>query len=160
MQEEETDLDELYRIVGYTVITWAMIEADLDKSIAVIHHCCGGKTISAALPRTLKGKIRYMRKALRQLSLLAPVKERGLDLMQQISDKKQQRHDLVHSVLTSAQASGGKFKFANLYAGQAMHQIREIEFDVSHFPEFSKEIQDLETDMIAFAQKLAEDYTE
>ncbi len=158
-EEQETSLDELYRIVGYTVTTWAMIEAALDMSIAVIYHCCGGKNISADLPRTLKNKIRFMRRSLRQLSPLAPLKAKGLVLLQRVSGMKRQRHDFVHSVLINVRAFDGKFKFTRLDAGQAMHKIRETEFDVSHFPKFSEEIQDLATDMTSFAQKLAEDYT-
>ena len=159
-EEQKTDLDSLFRVIGYTVTHWAMIEGTLDMSIAVVYHCCGGKDIEPKLPRTLKQKIQFMRKALRRLGSLAPLKSHGLDLMQQVSDMKRQRHDLVHSVITSVNAISGKFKFTSLDTKQAMHRIRETEFDINHFPKFSKEIQDLAVGMTAFAQKLAEDYAE
>jgi len=152
------DFDALCKAVGFTVITWAHIEIVLDASIGIVFQSCGGDQINPELPRTLKGKLSFMRKSLRRLATLKPFQEQGLALMDRISNMKQQRHDVVHGVAASLATSDGTFEFRRLDAKGTMHHIRSSSFDLKKFPEFSQALVGLGADMNDFCRALAEEY--
>jgi len=158
--DQETDIEALYRAVGYTVVSWALIEQALDFCIEVVFHCCGGEKINAEIPRALKAKLRFMRKSLRQLEPLQPVKDRGLALMDETSALKPQRDNIVHAAVKGVKSASGIFEFSKLHAKQTTHYVEDVEFDLTRFPEFSREIERLETHMLGFAQTLVEDFAE
>jgi len=154
------DFDALCRAVGFTVLTWAHIEQLLDMSIAVVFQNCGGNEINAQIPRNLKSKLVFMRKSLRNLNLLSPFQEQGLDLMSQVSNMKRRRHDLVHGVVTSTSASDGIFEFRRLNAKDTMHHIENSGIDLKKFPDFAKDLVDLGASMAQFCQALVQEFAE
>lgn len=152
------DFDALCQAVGFTVITWAHVEQILDMLIAIVFQSCGGDQINPKIPRNLMSKLDFMRKSLRKLDVLQPFQDWGLDLMDRISNMKQQRHDLVHGVITSSAPSvDGIFEFRRLDAKETMHHIKQSDFDLKKFPALAKELVGLGTDMAQFCQTLLQE---
>ena len=99
-----------------------------------------------------------MRKSLRKLDVLEPFQERGLALMDRISNMKRRRHDVVHGVITSLAPSNGVFEFRRLDTQETMHHVKSSGFDLNRFPDFAVELSDLGTDMVQFCQALAQEF--
>ena len=152
------DFNALCQAVGFTVLTWAHIEQILDMSIAVVFQNCGGNEINPQIPRNLKSKLVFMRKCLRNLDVLGPFQEQGIDLMDRISNMKRRRHDVVHGVITSLAASDGVYEFRRLDTKEAMHHVKDSDFNLNKFPDFAKVLSDLGTDMVQFCQALAQEF--
>jgi hypothetical protein len=91
--------DQFYGCIGRLVVSWGHLEIWLDFSIAVIHNNLEGKTLQDEKPRFLDAKLKYLRKAARDLPALAPHRKELLKLADDIEAAAIMRHDLVHGAV-------------------------------------------------------------
>ncbi len=91
-------LDKLFREVGFVSMLWAELEAALDLSLMMILMIHDDKARSR-FPVSLKMKLKLWRRLFSSVGLLAPHKERALDLAGKIAQTKQDRHGLIHGAL-------------------------------------------------------------
>src|SRR3990172_4643411 len=105
MEKPSKDFNELCRQVGFIVIHWALTEQGLDQWIAIIYHHCGGNKLDNEIPRSLSNKLDFLKRSFKQLPLLSSFKEDGLNLIKVISEKSDDRHDLVHGAIIAPPAS-------------------------------------------------------
>jgi hypothetical protein len=108
------DLKQLYCAIGRLVTNWALVEYTLDMCIAIIFSSYWGSELNNyEMPVTLKKKIIFWRKALKNIDSLLPFKDEGLELITKVSNLKNKRHDMVHSILIDSKPNSFDFRKFN-----------------------------------------------
>ena len=91
--------DRFLAAVGALTLNWAVIETGLDFACAIVFHEFEGRKIEPEIPRSLGRKISFLKRGLKH-SRLASIRAYGLDLLQTIADRKNERHEIVHGAVT------------------------------------------------------------
>jgi hypothetical protein len=85
--------------VGYVTIVWAAIDTQFDVLNLALKRHFGGHPNWAELPRTrLNSKIKCARACLTHISAVDALRERGLDIVDQVELLSEERHWLIHGV--------------------------------------------------------------
>lgn len=94
------DLKQLYCAIGKAIVTWSIVERFLDMCILVIHGSYGlTLPYIKEIPRSLKNKTDFIKKALKDSDVLRPLSNDGIMLMNKINALKDSRHNLSHGML-------------------------------------------------------------
>jgi hypothetical protein len=108
--------DELYSALGKLTISWAYVEFGLDWLIREIHRPLNGsQLVQADVPLSLQRKLKYLRRAFKQIEILASFRERFDKIADQIREASDERHDLIHGFIVSQQ--GDKAVMVRLVPG-------------------------------------------
>lgn len=91
--------DRFLAAVGALTLNWAIIETGLDFCCAIVFHEFDGRNIEPEIPRSLGRKIAFLKKGMAHPRLTS-IRAYGLDLLQTIKDRKNERHQIVHGALT------------------------------------------------------------
>jgi hypothetical protein len=150
-------LSDLYRAIGAIVTLWSMIEQSLDACVALIYHSPGGAALHTGLPRNTKRKAELVKDGLKKLPHLAPYRDPGLALVQRVMDTKDDRHSLVHSVLTSLQPVDGVYSYIGLKPTGEFHVVTPWRFDLNQFPATERKLWGLAIDLQQFWKSLLEE---
>jgi hypothetical protein len=140
-EEERKDFQDLCACIGFVVVTWAFAEQSLDRIVSVIYDQCGGSTITKNTPWSLKPKIDFLRQAFKQFVALQPYAEQGNEILDSLSALSQQRHNLVHGVVTRINLEDGIFPIEKFdYRNKT---LEKIQFDPIAFPQLAQDLVDL-----------------
>ena len=156
IEEDHKDFEALCALIGFIVVNWALIEQSFDLWVELIYANCGGTTISKEVPRSLKHKIKFARKAFKTFPVLQPYVEEGDKLLDRIQALSKNRHDLVHGVVTSISQVNGVFPIDKLDYSTQGNIIRRIHFDPNSFPKLADELVVLGRDTPIFGRKLSD----
>ena len=85
--------------MGRMTMAWATLESNLDDAVKLIFDNGGKGALSKELPRNLKGKIEFLKKASRRLPWLAHQSPYWRLALAQIWKMSEHRHDLSHGTL-------------------------------------------------------------
>ena len=97
------DLSGMYPALGRITAHWPFVEIAMDNTISVIwQKVPGGNKIAKEVPISLTNKLQFLKKAFGRLPELAQFKTRALQLIKQITDNKEQRHDRIHGGVVGA----------------------------------------------------------
>jgi hypothetical protein len=92
--------DALFAAVGRLVISWAQIEFGLDVLVAIINTRLGGSPgFEVEYPLSLSQKLRYLRRAFKEIPELAPFKTRFLYLARKVTSAAMQKDDIFHGLI-------------------------------------------------------------
>lgn len=138
--------------VGFVVLIWGMIERQLDNWVMVIFHDCNGDTIRKDIPRSLKPKIAFLRKAFRTLQVLEPFKDDALDMLQQVSQLSEKRHDFVHGSIEKVTPK--TFEFSRIEYSERHHHVKYKKFSAKNYPALSRSLLDLVSNTGRLSQRL------
>jgi hypothetical protein len=87
-----------YRRQGTIVSEWAALEFCIDEANNVAWHD-SGRTLAREVPVNFKWKVKFFRKAHKELPLLRPLRERGEAIIVRLERLLDDRHNLVHGFL-------------------------------------------------------------
>lgn len=82
------------------VVQWVFVETALDYWCAIAFQDCGGDAIEAELPRQFKRKVRFLRKAFRQLPQLDRFQGEALPFIEAAVRISNIRHYVTHGALS------------------------------------------------------------
>jgi hypothetical protein len=118
--------ESLYSSLGRLTIAWAYVEFGLDWLIREIHEPLGGSQIvQAEKPIALQNKLKYLRRAFREIDRLADFRERFEKIADQIRDASDERHDLIHGFIVSQQ--GDKAVMVRVIPGLAKPKLFAVD---------------------------------
>lgn len=135
---------QLYEMVGFVCVHWAMVEEALDLCVAMTFNGLGGKgLIRDDIPVSFELKIAYLKKAYRQLPAVADINEDAQLIFTDAKVFAQTRHDLVHGAMMYESGTGQFETWRTLYEPQ-IHSTKKVRIDLKTFPETSMQLALLE----------------
>jgi hypothetical protein len=155
------DLQAFCTAIGWIEINWAMVEQQFDRWMQVIFHRLGGNALEKRVPRNFSEKVRFLRRAFTDITLLAPFRDKGLSIIKRTDEYSNMRHNLMHAVVAHVEPIGGKFTMTSLRLdAQARQTVTDFVFDVNQFPTVSADFQRLGTEAIELSLDLIERFGE
>lgn len=143
-------------MIGFVAVNWSLAEQMLDACVVTIYHDFAGNELALTLPRSFSQKIKYTRKAFLEIPKLKVFGEEGLALVDRMDTLSERRNALAHGVVTSVQATIGKFEMARLEYDQHTHESKRMVFDPKAFPVLSQDLLDFGSDFSKFILRLEE----
>ena len=152
-----SDLETLFKAIGFVVVQWGYAEQSLDLMVAVIFHRFKGNALLKRRPQNLEPKVDFLRKCFAQLPELARFKAESDALLTRFSVAGKKRNDLVHGAIANLSAEGGAFTFLKIdVKPKDGHSIRSIVLDDSDWTEFRRELLRLGKDGQSLAQTVSD----
>ncbi len=150
-----SDLETLFKAVGFVVIQWGQNEQDLDLMVAGLFHAFAGRPLLKHRPRNLEPKVEFLRECFATFPELAQFHAEGETLFARFLKVGKMRNDLVHGGIESLTAQNGQFTFLMVdVARKSHHSIRRVVFDAADWPAFRKELLHLGKDWQSFAKRV------
>ena len=152
-----SDIESLFKAIGFVVIQWGHAEQALDLIVAVIFHRFGGNPLLTRRPKMLAEKLKFLSKCFLQIPELEKYRVDGEALLSRFASTGKKRHDLVHGAITNLSCENGAFIFAKIDVNQDGHAVRSVVLHQSEFPGLIKELLGLGADANKFARKICSD---
>jgi hypothetical protein len=135
--------EQFYGAIGRLTISWAHLELGIDISVMMIHHFLNGQTITREAPRSLQPKLKYLRKAARELPQFSLYQTYIGDLATAIEAASEKRHDIIHGFIVSHEVASGEAKMIRLLRTRYTLEQKTIEVDTNQVLEATILINDL-----------------
>lgn len=156
MTNPEAGVKKLFYEVGRVVVCWAQAEESLDHCIALIHQYLLGRTLKKKIPRVFGNKTKYLKMAFCKISILAPLKERGLSLMGQATTLGEKRNIMVHSVPQAINDDGLEIVLRTTKSDGYFHSVSTVGFTLAEYRLAGDEMWVLATELFQLARDLLE----
>jgi len=151
----DSDIETLFKAVGFVVIQWGFAEQSLDLMVANIFHCFAGHPLLKRRPQHLQPKIEFLEKCFAEMPALEQFRAESVLLLPRFAAAGKKRNDLVHGAISEISIEDGAFKFLKVdVEPKEHHSIRSVFFAESGWPEFRKELLDLGRDGQSLAQRV------
>jgi hypothetical protein len=121
-----SDLESLYKAIGFVVVHWGGAEQSLDIIVAAIFHLEDGSPLFKKRPKMLADKLDFLSKCFLQLPWLDQFRSEGELLLSSFASTGKKRHDLVHGAIANLSLEDGAFIFAKFDINKDGHHLRTV----------------------------------
>jgi hypothetical protein len=150
-----SDIEILFKAVGFIVIQWGVAEQSLDLMVASIFHAFDGHPLLKRRPQQLEPKIEFLEKCFAEIPRLAQFRAESASLLPRFAAAGKKRNELVHGAISEISIEDGAFMFLKVdVKPKEHHSIRSVFFAESDWPAFRKELLALGRDGQTFAQRV------
>ena len=144
--------------IGFIEVTWAFLEAQLDRWAQLFFIRLDGKKIERLMPHGFAKKSAFLRKCFNKLPILSPYKDRGLEILDQADIISIKRNDYTHAVVESLKSVNGNFSMINRKLRKdGTHSIKSVQFEVRKFPDLSLKLVRLGRDAVRLSADFVSD---
>ena len=151
--EPGSDIEMLFKVVGFVVVQWGVAEQSLDLTVSSIFHFYKGNPLVNRRPHMLEPKLKFLSKCFAALPNLEQFQAESVPLLSRFAVAGKKRNDLVHGAIASPQ--GGAFTFWKIDVNpKESHNIRSVHLDQADWPTFRKELMSLGNDGQSLAQRV------
>lgn len=151
----ESDLDKLFRSVGFVVVQWGYAEQSLDLMVASIFHSPKGHLLPKRRPKQLEPKVEFLVGCFSTMPPLRQFSGEAMPMLDSFSRIGTIRNDLVHSTIVDFSLKDGAFTFLKIDVVPATtHNCRPVSFAESEWPSLRKELLRLGKESQALARKV------
>ncbi|MDD2366074.1 MAG: hypothetical protein PHN84_07915 [Desulfuromonadaceae bacterium] len=153
--EPNSDIEILFKAVGFVVVQWGCAEQTLDLIVSMVFPLVGPSKRFSKPPHFLKGKTEFLREQFENYSDLNQFNAESKTLLQRFEVAGNRRNDLVHGAITAFLLEDGVFKFSKIdIRKEDGHVLRTVLLDDSEWASFRKELLNLGMEGGRFAQKV------
>ena len=153
----DSDIEKLFKAVGFVVVQWGMDEQHLDLVVAAIFHRFDGHPLLNRRPTNLSHKIELLRQCFAEFKELQQFQAESGILLTRFSDAGKKRNDIVHGAIANFSANDGMFTFSKIdVVPREHHSIRSVFLDDLSWPTFRKELLDLGQEGLSLARRIWE----
>jgi len=153
--EPNSDIEKLFKTVGFVVVQWGMNEQHLDLIVAAIFHRFGVHPLLNRRPTNLTQKIELLRQCFAEFTELEPFRTECDALLTRLDSAGKKRNDIVHGAIADFSAEDGMFIFSKIdVAPKEHHSIRSVFIDDSEWPAFRKELLALGRDGMSLGRRV------
>jgi len=153
--KQGTELDSLFRAIGFVIVQWGYAEQSLDLIVAILFHFFDPHPLLKTRPRNLEPKIRFLRECFTELPALAQFCAESETLLLRFADAGKKRNDLVHGAIASLSYEDGAFMFLKIdVSPKEHHSIRSVVLNDADWPAFREELLRLGKEGQSLAQRM------
>lgn len=152
-----SDIETLFKAVGFVVIQWGLAEQSLDLIVANIFHFFGGhpSLLLKTRPRNLEPKVKFLRECFAELPELAQFRAESETLLPRFVAAGKKRNDLVHGAIATLSIEESMFMFLKIdISPKEHHSVRSVVMDEADWPAFRKELLRLGRDGQSLGQRV------
>lgn len=151
----ESDLDKLFRSVGFVVVQWGYAEQSLDLIVASIFHSPKRHVLPKRRPKQLEPKVEFLADCFATMPPLKTLAAEASPILETFSRIGTVRNDLVHSTIADFSLKDGAFTFLKIdVVPAASHNCRLVFFGESEWPSLRKDLLRLGKESQALARKV------
>ncbi len=155
-----SDLETLFKAVGFVVVQWGQTEQNLDLMVARLFHSFGGHPLFKRRPRNLEPKVEFLRECFGQLPELAEFRAESDLLLTRFLKAGTLRNDIVHGGIADLSMKNGAFIFLKIdVVPKEHHNVRQVFFSDSDWPAFRKELLRLGKDVQSLSRRVRDSLT-
>jgi len=152
-----SDLESLFKAIGFVVVQWGQAEQGLDLMVASIFHFYGEHPLLKARPRNLEPKVKFLRECFAKLAELQEFNVESEKLLQRFASAGTKRNDLVHGGIVKLSIEDNAFKFLKIdVSPKEHHRIRPVVLDGADWPRYRKELLYLGKEGQSLAQRVGD----
>src|SRR4029077_20459175 len=123
--EQGSDLETLFKAVGFVVVQCGFAEQSLDLTVASIFHSYNGHPLVKRRPSMLQPKLDFLSWCFTELPKLQEFPAESVPLLSRFAVAGKKRNDLVHGAVASLSAQDGAFPFWKIdVSPKESHSIR------------------------------------
>lgn len=153
--QPSSDLETLFKAVGFVVVQWGFAEQSLDLMVATIFHSSEDRSLTKRRPQFLVPKVQFLTDCFDKTPELSHFKSESEVLLRRFLTTGKKRNDLVHSAIATTSLEGGAFQFLKIdLRPKGQHAIRSVFLDDSEWAEFRRELLRLGKDGSSLARKV------
>jgi len=153
--KQSSDIETLFKIVGFVVVQWGHNEQCLDLIVAAIFLRFDGHPLLTRRPVNLESKIKFLQECFVKIPELEQCRAEIEAILLRFAATGKIRNDLVHAAISETSIENGSFTFAKIdVKPKDSHSIRPFVLDDTNWPAFREELLDLERDAVALARKV------
>ena len=150
-----SELESLFKAVGFVAIQWGFSEQSLDLMVASIFHSFDGHPVLKRRPQNLEAKVDFLRKCFTGIPKLTQFAAESDALLGRFSAVAKKRNDLMHGAIADITAKAGAFTFLKVdVKPKEQHSIRLVFLADEEWAEFRRELMRLGKDGQSFAQRV------
>ena len=150
-----SDIETLFKAVGFVVIQWGHNEQCLDLIVAAIFHRFDGHPLLTRRPVNLEPKIEFLQECFIKIPELNQFRAEIEALLPRFAATGEKRNDLVHAAISETSIENGSFTFAKIdVKPKDSHSVRPLVLDEADWPAFRKELLGLGQDAVSLARKV------
>jgi hypothetical protein len=154
-----SDLEALFKAIGFVVVQWGLAEAALDLMVASIFHFYGEHPLLKTRPRNLEPKIKFLRECFAKLPELQGFSAESEKLLQRFASAGTKRNDLVHGGIVERSVENNAFRFLKIdVSPKERHSIRSVVLDDADWPRYRKELLYLGKEEQSLAQRVGDKF--
>ena len=153
--EPDSDIEKLFKAVGFVVVQWGMDEQHLDLVVAAMFHRFGGHPLLNRRPTNLSQKIELLRRCFAEFNELEHFQTECDALLTRFASAGKKRNDIVHGAIADFSAEDGAFIFSKIdVVPKEHHSIRSVFLDDSDWSAFCKELLGMGRDGLSLARRV------
>lgn len=150
-----SDIETLFKAVGFVVVQWGFAEQSLDLIVASIFNFFDEYQLPKRRPQHLEQKVDFLREYFAKLPELEQFRAESDALLMRFSAAGKIRNDLVHGAIASVSEEDGAFMFLKIdVTPKEHHSIRSAFLSDSDWTGFRRELLHLGKDGQSLAQKV------
>lgn len=150
-----SDIETLFKAVGFVVVQWGLAEQSLDLIVASVFHAFDGHpSLPKRRPQFLEPKVKLLEKCFSEIPELAPFRAEGEALLARFAATGKKRNELVHGAISDISIEDDSFMFLKVDLKQNEHHIRPVFLEDSDWTESRQELLRLGRDGQSLAQKV------
>ena len=154
--EPGSDLESLFKAVGFITVQWGFAEQSLDLMMASIFHSFDGDPLLKKRPRNLESKVKLLRECFTKFPELQQFVAESKGLLKRFLAIGKKRNDLIHGAIANISAEEGAFKFLKVDASpNEQHSIRVVYLRDEEWTEFRRELIRLGAEGNSLAKSVA-----
>jgi hypothetical protein len=152
-----SDLEALFKAIGFVVVQWGHAEQGLDLMVASIFRFYGKHPLLKRRPRNLEPKVKFLRECFAKLPELQEFSAESEKLLQRFASAGTKRNDLVHGGIVQLAVENNAFRFLKIdVSPKEHHSIRSVVLDGADWPRYRKELLYLGKEGQSLAQRVGD----
>jgi hypothetical protein len=153
--EPGSDIESLFKAVGFIAVQWGFVEQSLDLMLASIISCFDGDPLLEKRPQNLKPKVKLLRKCFTKFPELKQFSYESVGLLKRFLDIGEKRNDLMHGAIANISAKDSAFKFLKVdVSPNNQHSARLVYLRDEEWTEFRRKLIRLGKEEQALAQRV------
>lgn len=150
-----SNIDTLFRTIGFVVVQWGVAEQSLDLMVANIFHSFDGHSLLKRRPQHLEPKLKFLKECFSEIPELAQFRAESEALLPRFAVAGKKRNELVHGAISDISIEDGAFMFLKVdVKPNENHSIRPVLLAESDWVAFRKELLCLGRDGQTLAQRV------
>jgi len=150
-----SDIETLFKTVGFIVVQWGLAEQTLDFIVAAIFHGFEKHPSLKRRPQNLEQKVDFLRDCFAKFPELKQFQAENEALLSRFSVAGKKRNDVVHGAIADYSVENGTFTFTKIdVVPKEHHSIRTVFLNDSDWPAFHKELLGLGSEGLSLAQRV------